>query len=107
VEAATELGGVEADPTVDDGSPELPLSGDPQPERQWGHPRLEAVRTEDHLYVEYEGGERELYDLEKDPYQLDNWHERSDPDFVQHAEKRLEALRGCAGPTCRTAEDGY
>jgi arylsulfatase A-like enzyme len=107
VEAATELGGSEADPTVDDGSPELPLSGDPSPGRQWGHPALEALRTEDGLYVEYGTGERELYDLREDPYQLDNRYEMADPDLIQYAERRLEALRGCAGATCRTAEDGY
>jgi N-acetylglucosamine-6-sulfatase len=107
VEAATELGGTEADPTVDDGSPELPLSGDPSPERRWGHPALEALRTEEGLYVEYESGERELYDLREDPYQLDNRYEIADPDLIQRAEGWLEALRGCAGETCRAAEDGY
>jgi len=107
VEAATELGGVEADPTVDDGSPELPLSGDPSPERQWGRPALEAVRTEDHLYVEYETGESELYDLEKDPYELDNRYGTAALDLTRQAEDRLDALRGCAGDTCRTAEDGH
>jgi N-acetylglucosamine-6-sulfatase len=107
VEAATELGGAEADPTVDDGSPELPLSGDPSPERQWGHPALEALRTEDGLYVEYESGERELYDLREDPYQLDNRYGVAGPDLIQRAEGWLEALRGCAGETCRAAEDGY
>ena len=107
VEAATELGGTEADPTVDDGSPELPLSGDPSPERRWGHPALEALRTKDGLYVEYESGERELYDLKEDPYQLDNRYEIAGPDLIQRAEGWLEALRGCAGATCRTAEDGY
>ena len=107
VEAATELGGVEADPTVGDGSPELPLSGDPSPEGRWGHPALEALRTEEGLYVEYETGERELYDLKKDPYQLDNRYGMAGPDLTGRAEGWLEALRGCAGAACRTAEDGY
>ncbi|MEX0753740.1 MAG: sulfatase [Actinomycetota bacterium] len=31
-----------------------------------------AIRSPDHLYVEYETGERELYDLERDPFQLRN-----------------------------------
>jgi len=106
VEAATELGGAEADPTVDDGSPGLPLSGDPSPERWWGRPALEALRTEDELYVEYETGERELYDLDVDPYQLENLHEVSDPDLARY-ERWLGALGECAGATCRTAEDGY
>jgi arylsulfatase A-like enzyme len=107
VEAATELGGAEADPTVDDGSPELPLSGDPSPERRWGRPGLEALRTGGTLYVEYGTGERELYDLEEDPSQLDNRYETADQDLVQRAQRRLEALRGCAGATCRAAEDGH
>lgn len=37
-----------------------------------GLPRYSAVRTEDHLYVEYENGWRELYDLTSDPYQIEN-----------------------------------
>ena len=107
VEAATELGGVEADPTVEDGSPELPLSGDPFPETRWGHPALEALRTAEGLYVEYESGGRELYDLREDPYELDNRYEMAGPDLIGRAEGWLEALRGCAGATCRAAEDGY
>ena len=107
VEAATELGGVEADPTVEDGSPELPLSGDPSPERRWGHPALEALRTEDGLYVEYETGERELYDLSEDPYQLENRFGVAGPGLTGRAQGWLDALRGCAGATCRATEDGY
>jgi N-acetylglucosamine-6-sulfatase len=107
VEAATELGGVEADPTVEDGSPELPLSGDPSPERRWGHPALEALRTEDGLYVEYETGERELYDLSEDPYQLENRFGVAGPGLTGRTQGWLDALRGCAGATCRATEDGY
>ena len=110
VEAASELGGVEADPTVEDGSPELPLSGDPFPERRWGHPALEALRTEEGLYVEYETGERELYNLREDPYQLENRYGMdgmAGPGLIGRAQGWLEALRGCAGATCRAAEDGY
>lgn len=35
-----------------------------------GRPAFKAVRTTDHLWVEYADGERELYDLEDDPYEL-------------------------------------
>ncbi len=69
-------------------------------------PRLEAVRTEDRLYVEYATGERELYDLREDPYQLENRHEEADPGLLRRMEERLDALRGCAGEECRSAEDG-
>ena len=33
-------------------------------------PTNKGVRTQGHMYVEYETGERELYDLNADPYQL-------------------------------------
>ena len=37
-----------------------------------GPPPFEAIRTEGFLYVEYRSGWRELYDLRKDPYELNN-----------------------------------
>jgi arylsulfatase A-like enzyme len=37
-----------------------------------GPPRFEAIRTERYLYVEYENGWRELYDLAGDPLELSN-----------------------------------
>jgi N-acetylglucosamine-6-sulfatase len=87
------------------------LSGDQHPENwrhaprvDWGRPGLEAVRTEEHIYVEYETGERELYDLKKDSYQLDNIYEGADPERVRHLQRRLAALRGCSETTCRAAE---
>jgi arylsulfatase A-like enzyme len=103
VEAATELG-----PTADP-----PLSGDPLPEywqrapREYsGRPGLEAVRTGDHLYVEYGDGGRELYDLRGDPHQLENLYETADPGLLRALQGRLAALRDCSGSGCRTAEDG-
>jgi N-acetylglucosamine-6-sulfatase len=103
VEAATEL-----DPTA-----VPPLSGDRLPEdwrqaprEDWGRPGLEAVRTDDdHLYVEYGTGERELYDLKGDPYQLDNRYDDADPELLGHLRRRLAALRDCSGPECHAAED--
>ncbi len=90
------------------------LSGDVQPEEgrspesgeDWGRPGLEAVRTEDYLYVEYDTGERELYYLKEDPYELNNRYDTADPDLLGRMEERLESLRGCAGVTCKTAEYG-
>lgn len=35
-------------------------------------PEFHAVRTEEWKYVEYETGEKELYDLVNDPYELNN-----------------------------------
>jgi N-acetylglucosamine-6-sulfatase len=64
-----------------------------------------AVRTKTHKYVEHENGEKELYDLEADPYELDSIHESADPSLIEDLKTRLEALRDCEGDGCREAED--
>ena len=56
-------------------------------------------------YVEYEGGERELYDRQADPYQLDNLA-GTRPGTEAALSKRLESLKTCARNSCRVAEDG-
>src|SRR5918998_1052094 len=66
---------------------------------------FEAVRTETHKYVEYESGERELYELEADPYELENVYEGADPALIEDLKARLEALKGCSEDGCREAED--
>src|ERR687890_348543 len=68
-------------------------------------PPYRAVRTKRYLYVEYEAGERELYDLGKDPYELHNLYDSADPDLIAQLDSRLDALRDCAGEGCRAAED--
>ena len=68
-------------------------------------PAFRAIRTETHKYVEYENGERELYDLKSDPYELDNVYESADPSLIEDLKTKLEALRSCAGDECREAED--
>ena len=80
---------------------------DEAPLKNAGRPGLQAVRTEDRIYVEYETGESELYDLKKDPYELDNTYEDAGLDDLWRLEGWLGALRGCAGEECRAAEDGY
>ncbi len=119
VEAAASEGRGPPSPLVDEDSVKPLLTGDPLPEGwrraaqsgawsrvDWGRPGLEAIRTEEHLYVEYGTGERELYDLKKDPYQVDNVFENAGTDLVQYTEGRLVALRGCSGADCRAAEGG-
>jgi N-acetylglucosamine-6-sulfatase len=52
-------------------------------------------------YVEYEGGQKELYSLKSDPY------ERSSKDrSVSSLALRLKALKICKQAGCRTAENG-
>lgn len=102
---------------VQDGQSLLPLLADPSIE--WGRdilfergpgvatfdstvPRLfTAIRTPRFVYAEHASGERELYDLVLDPYQLDNRaghpaYAALEPDLAA----RLAALRDCAGAAC-------
>ena len=70
----------------------------PKTSAQW----YAAVRTPSMLYVEHSTGERELYDLAVDPFQLQSRHD--DPGYRQQLPvlaKQLQDLRGCAGATCR------
>jgi arylsulfatase A-like enzyme len=68
-------------------------------------PPYRAVRTQRYLYVEYAAGERELYDLRKDPYELHSLHDSADPALISKLDARLDALRNCAGEGCRSAEN--
>lgn len=68
-------------------------------------PSYEAVRTETHKYVEYDNGETELYDLEADPYELENLPNITDLALVADLNTKLNALRSCAGDECLKAED--
>jgi arylsulfatase A-like enzyme len=120
VEALAELAGAPTPPFVEERSLKPLLTGDPLPEdwrstflekaesrEDWGRPGFEAIRTQRYLYVEYDTGERELYDLERDPYQLRNTYEGADPDLLRRLQERLGALRACAGADCRAVEGGY
>jgi arylsulfatase A-like enzyme len=68
------------------------------------HP-YEAVRSGSYKYIEYANGERELYDLEADPSELDNIYESADPSLVEDLKARLDALKSCSGTGCQEAED--
>ena len=64
-------------------------------------PDYAAVRTERHMYVEYVTGETELYDLRTDPFQLNSLHASASNSVVSPLRTRLNALRNCAGASCR------
>ncbi|MEK0081910.1 sulfatase [Benzoatithermus flavus] len=66
---------------------------------------FDAIRTERYTYIEYGTGERELYDLAHDPWQLDNRAETADPALLQALATRLAELRNCAATNCRELED--
>jgi len=68
-------------------------------------PSYAGIRNETHKYVEYDTGEKELYDLSSDPYELQSFPEGIDPALLDGFSSRLESLKDCAGQTCREAED--
>ena len=70
----------------------------------YGLRTVDSGATTKGKYVEYNGTERELYDLGADPYELTNVYDFASPPSALAA--RLEVLKGCAGNTCRTAENG-
>jgi len=63
---------------------------------------FKGVRTARYKYVEYVNGERELYDLVRDPDELTN--QARNPAFASIRSRlaaRLRTLRGCRGAACR------
>jgi N-acetylglucosamine-6-sulfatase len=68
-------------------------------------PAFKAFRTADLLYTEYETGEREVYDLRTDPFELDNIIDTVSADDSRVYADHLAALAGCAADTCRALED--
>lgn len=81
-------------------------------------PTYRALRTEDALYVEYETGDAEYYDIAQDPHYLCNLLGDTSTDQAcvglsapGHDEldalaDRLDALATCSAAACRAAEDG-
>ncbi|MCA1717234.1 MAG: DUF4976 domain-containing protein [Actinobacteria bacterium] len=69
-------------------------------------PTYAGIRTDAYKYVEYDTGEKELYDLSSDADEVQSFPEGTDPALVDGLSSRLESLKYCAGQTCREAEDG-
>lgn len=61
-----------------------------------------ALRSADHLYVEYDTGERELYDMQQDPHQLESLSKTAEPALLERLAARLQKLKGCRGESCRS-----
>ena len=70
-----------------------------------GRRAYQAVRTDTYKYVEYDNGERELYNLDADPYELESLHESTDPSLLKDLQAKLDALKSCSEDGCREAED--
>jgi arylsulfatase A-like enzyme len=66
-------------------------------------PGFEAIRTGRYIYAEHTNGEKELYDLQIDPYELQN--RRGDPAYASvrsDLAARLQQLENCTGSGCRS-----
>jgi N-acetylglucosamine-6-sulfatase len=120
IESVAERSGVPQPPFINESEVAPLLTGDPLPgdwrrtsaaraqsSEQWGRPWMKALRTKNYLYVDYKKtGEHELYDLRKDPYELNNIYASAPPEITQRLEEQLDALRQCIGAECHAAEDG-
>jgi N-acetylglucosamine-6-sulfatase len=87
------------------------------PGREWGRDLLieggdgssshfDAIRTYRYVFVQYVNGEQELYDLKRDPFQLQSLH--ADPAYAvikAGLAFRLAALSICVGRGCRARPD--
>jgi N-acetylglucosamine-6-sulfatase len=80
------------------------LLAEASPHEQIGRPAYRAVRTRDHLYVRYANGEKELYDLARDPYELRSFYPEANDALRDRLRGRLSSLARCAGAGCRSAE---
>ena len=60
-----------------------------------------AVRTRDALYTHNETEEFELYDMTKDPSQVNNLYRLAEPGAIATWEKRIQTLATCRGASCR------
>ena len=102
-------------PAFVDGLSFVRLLRDPPPEdwrkgvlvQHWAFPKAgasipdyRAVRTRNHVYIEYITGENELYDLNADPYQLENQYATANPSLVDSLAAMLQRLSDCAGVEC-------
>jgi arylsulfatase A-like enzyme len=77
------------------GDPDLPAAGSGNP------PSYQAVRTAHEVYVEYADGEREYYDLRRDPYELDNAVTHVSAARLKQLSSMLHRLEKCSGRNCR------
>jgi arylsulfatase A-like enzyme len=108
----------QADPLLPvDGRPLVPLLH-PSPPSNWRtaflveaprheqirRPAYRAVRTKNYLFVRHGNREKELYNFDRDPYQLRSRDEEAPRSLKERLAWRLSALDDCRGAGCRQAE---
>jgi N-acetylglucosamine-6-sulfatase len=108
-------------PDFVDGRNVLPLARGTVPEGRWprtailsmtqpggegANPKWALLRMPNKKYVRHAGGEEEYYDLGLDPFEVRSAHGSVEPEVVGHYNARIDELLGCAGASCRQAENG-
>ena len=69
--------------------------------RSSGNPTsYEAMRKQNTIYVEYKNGDREYYDLLRDPYELDNTYGDLSAAKQAALHQTLAKLESCSGQSC-------
>jgi hypothetical protein len=64
-------------------------------------PPATGIRRGDWVYIEHGTGERELYDLASDPFQLESLHASpAHAGLIAELDARLQQIRSCAGGAC-------
>jgi N-acetylglucosamine-6-sulfatase len=67
-----------------------------------GAAHFDGIRTLHYKYAEYANGDSELYDLRKDPYELESQHGNPAYDALKASlAERLHGLVTCKGTSCR------
>jgi arylsulfatase A-like enzyme len=74
---------------------------DEDPNAAAPQPNYLGLRTPEYLYVEYQDGFIELYDLIADPYEMENIAATADQAILERLSAWLEALSNCTGGQCR------
>jgi arylsulfatase A-like enzyme len=120
-----ELAGV-IPPDYVDGRSLVPLLGEPKPDQSawrkvipltlYSHkpeegtetiPAYMGARTHNFLYVEYNDGFREFYDLKSDPDQLHNLAETTDQSVLTQISAWLAEFANSSGQVCRDLEESF
>jgi N-acetylglucosamine-6-sulfatase len=68
-------------------------------------PEYHGIRTTRYLYVEYVTGERELYDLRRDPDELHNLASSAPTALLDRLHREVAELQTCRQDRCRRAEE--
>jgi N-acetylglucosamine-6-sulfatase len=72
---------------------------------KYSPPAFVGVRTAKYTYVRYAGGAHALFDHDADPAQMHNVYATASSQVLAPLEAVANALNGCHGAECRTAEE--